>query len=302
MTTAALESTALGRRYGRHWALRDCTLRLPEGRIVGLVGPNGAGKTTLLHLAIGLLEPTAGTIDVFGSSPRRHPREVLTRVGFVAQDHPLYRGFRVQEMLELGRRLNRTWDEAVARGRLGRLGIALSKRCGELSGGERAQVALCLALAKRPKLLLLDEPVSSLDPLARREFLQELMTAVTDSGCTVVLSSHVLADVERVCDHLVILARGRVQVASGIEELVRGHRILVGPRRERDDRVEGADVVQVTRADRQTTLIVRTNGRILDPAWEQHDIGLEEVVLAYLRNSSAGALPQPELIAAAESR
>ncbi|MBJ7608297.1 MAG: ABC transporter ATP-binding protein [Candidatus Dormibacteraeota bacterium] len=300
--TAAIESTGLGRRYGRQWALRDCTLRIPAGRIAGLVGPNGAGKTTLLHLAIGLLEPSAGSIEVFGISPRRNSKEVLAKVGFVAQDHPLYRGFRVDETLELGRRLNTTWDDDVARSRLARLGIPMSKRCGDLSGGQRAQVALCLALAKRPQLLMLDEPVSSLDPLARREFLQELMTAVADTGCTVLLSSHVLADVERVCDHLVILSNGSVQVASGIEELVSGHRLLVGPRRTGGDAVAGAEVVQATHGERESTLIVRTSGRILDPAWEQHEIGLEDLVLAYLRNTGAGTMPEPELAGAGEPR
>ncbi|MDQ6846957.1 MAG: ABC transporter ATP-binding protein [Candidatus Dormibacteraeota bacterium] len=300
MSAAAIESTALGRRYGPQWALRDCTLRIPAGRVAGLVGPNGSGKTTLLHLAIGLLKPTTGSIEVFGSSPRQEPKTVLAHVGFVAQDHPLYRGFRVDEMLELGRHLNGTWDDDIARSRLARLGIEMSKKCGALSGGQRAQVALCLALAKRPQLLMLDEPVSSLDPLARREFLQELMSAVADSGCSVLLSSHSLADVERVCDYLVILSQGSVQVASSIDELVSSHRVLVGPRRATGDRVSGAEVVQATHSERETTLIVRTHGRIVDPAWEQHDVGLEDVVLAYLRNSSAGTVPEPALAAVTE--
>jgi ABC-2 type transport system ATP-binding protein len=292
---AAIESTGLGRRYGRQWALRDCSVRIPAGRIAGLVGPNGAGKTTLLHLAVGLLEPTTGGIEVFGTSPRRNSKEVLAAVGFVAQDHPLYRGFTVGAMLEFGRHLNLTWDSDLARSRLARLGIPLAKKCGSLSGGERAQVALCLALAKRPQLLILDEPVASLDPLARREFLQELMTAVADTECTVLLSSHVLADVERICDYLVILSTGSVQVASGIEELVSGHRLLVGPRCDGGAGVAGAHVVQTVHSDRETTLIVRMDGRVLDPAWEQHDVGLEDVVLAYLRNSNARALPRPEM-------
>ena len=302
MSAASVESTGLGRRFGRQWALRECSLRIPAGRVAGLVGPNGSGKTTLLHLAIGLLKPTTGSIEVFGSSPREEAKQVLAHVGFVAQDHPLYRGFRVDEMLELGRHLNSTWEDDIARRRLARLGIEMSKKCSALSGGQRAQVALCLALAKRPQLLMLDEPVSSLDPLARREFLQELMSAVADSGCSVLLSSHSLADVERVCDYLVILSRGTVQVASGIDELVSGHRVLVGPRRATGDRVGGAEVVQATHSQRETTLIVRTNGRFLDPAWEQHDVGLEDVVLAYLRNSSAGTLPEPELGAVTETR
>jgi ABC-2 type transport system ATP-binding protein len=293
--TAAIESTGLGRRYGRQWALRDCSVRIPAGRIAGLVGPNGAGKTTLLHLAVGLLQPTTGAIEVFGTSPRRNSKEVLAAVGFVAQDHPLYRNFTVGDMLEFGRHLNATWDDDLARSRLARLGIPLAKKCGGLSGGERAQVALCLALAKRPQLLILDEPVASLDPLARREFLQELMAAVIDTECTVLLSSHVVADVERICDYLVILSAGSVQVASGIEELVNGHRLLVGPRHDGCAGVAGAHVVHTAHSDRETTLIVRMDGRVLDPAWEQHDVGLEDVVLAYLRNSSARTLPRPEL-------
>jgi ABC-2 type transport system ATP-binding protein len=302
VTAAAIESTGLGRRYGRQWALRDCSIRIPAGRIAGLVGPNGAGKTTFLQLAVGLLQPTTGAIEVFGTSPRSNSREVLAKVGFVAQDHPLYRGFRVDEMLEFGEHLNASWDTALAEGRLARLGINGARKCGDLSGGERAQVALCMALAKRPDLLILDEPVASLDPLARREFLQELMTAVVDTGCTVLLSSHVLADVERVCDYLVILSTGSVQVASSIDELVSGHRLLVGPRRHGGDHVAGARVVQTVQSDRETMLIVRMDGQILDPAWEQREVGLEEVVLAYLRNSSAGTLPRPEMAPAAQIR
>ncbi len=300
--TAALESTGLGRRYGRQWALRDCSLTIPAGRISGLVGPNGAGKTTLLHLAVGLLAPTAGSIEIFGHDPRREPRQVLGEIGFVAQDHPLYPGFRVDEMLAFGRHLNSTWDDDIARIRLARLGIPLAKKCGALSGGQRAQVALCLALAKRPQLLILDEPVASLDPLARQEFLQELMVAVADTGCSVLLSSHVLADVARVCDHLVILRAGRVQVSSDIDDLLEGHRTLIGPRRAGDDHIAGAEVVQVTRSDRETTLVARVNDRVLDPAWEQHPVALEELVLAYLRNGDAGAMPAPELAAAMEAR
>ena len=197
--SAILQATGLGKRYGDEWALRDCSLELPAGRVAALVGPNGAGKTTLLHLAVGLLAPTSGRIEIFGSPPRRN-RSVLERVGFVAQDTPLYPSFKVGEMLTLGRRLNRRWDGQWAEDRLRGLGIPLGKRVGALSGGQRAQVALALALAKRPELHLLDEPVASLDPLARREFLQALMDSVAETGLTVVLSSHLIADLERVCD------------------------------------------------------------------------------------------------------
>jgi len=182
--SAILQATGLGKRYGDEWALRDCSLELPAGRVAALVGPNGAGKTTLLHLAVGLLAPTSGRIEIFGSPPRRN-RSVLERVGFVAQDTPLYPSFKVGEMLTLGRRLNRRWDGQWAEDRLRGLGIPLGKRVGALSGGQRAQVALTLALAKRPNLLLLDEPVASLDPLARREFLQALTDAAAADGLRV---------------------------------------------------------------------------------------------------------------------
>jgi len=230
MSLPALETSALGKRYHSLWALRDCTLAVPAGSVTALVGPNGAGKTTLLQLAVGLSEPSEGRVLVFGASPREEPREVLPRIGFVAQDHPLYRGFRLRELLKLGAALNPRWDDELARERLGRLGLPLGRKTGTLSGGQQAQVALTLALAKRPELLLLDEPVASLDPLARREFLQSLMEAVADGGLTVVLSSHILADLERVCDHLVILSRSTVQLAGPIEEIVASHRVLTGVR------------------------------------------------------------------------
>jgi ABC-2 type transport system ATP-binding protein len=229
MNTALL-ARGLNMRYHTGWALRDCNLKIPAGRLVALVGPNGAGKTTLLHLAVGLLSPTAGEINVFGWSPQRHPLMVLSRVGFVAQDRPLYRQFTVAEMLRLGRELNPRWDQAAVEIRLRRLEISLDRRVGRLSGGQAAQVALALALGKRADLLLLDEPVANLDPLARREFLRELVDAVASDGLTTILSSHVIAELERVCDYLVILANGRVQVMGDIDDLLSAHKLLVGPR------------------------------------------------------------------------
>src|SRR5262245_41772091 len=187
--TAAVVATGLGKRYRGRWGLRDCTLEIPKGRVVALVGPNGAGKTTLLHLATGILRPSAGSVSVLGSTPGADAT-LLSRVGFVAQDVPLYRNLSVADTLEFGRRLNSRWDQSLAVERLERLGIPLRDRVGELSGGQRAQVALALALGKRPELLLLDEPLASLDPLARREFLQVLMEGVAEHGLTVVLSSH----------------------------------------------------------------------------------------------------------------
>src|SRR6185437_4255220 len=216
----ALHTAELAKRYGSTWALRHCSLAIPEGRVAALVGPNGAGKTTLLQLAVGISQPTHGRVEVFGWSPHEQPLLVLSRVGFVAQDHPLYKGFTVSEMLRLGRKLNPRWDDQIAVERLDRIEIPLSQRVGKLSGGQQAQVALALALAKRPELLLLDEPVAALDPLARVEFLQSLMDAVAAGGLTVLLSSHILADLERVCDYLVILSSARVRLAGDIEQLI----------------------------------------------------------------------------------
>jgi ABC-2 type transport system ATP-binding protein len=288
-----VETRALGKRYGSLWALRDCSLAIPAGSVAALVGPNGAGKTTLLHLVIGLSEPSTGDARVLGWSPREQPSLVLPRVGFVAQEHPLYRGFTLAEMLTLGRKLNRRWDDDVATTRLARLGIPLRQRVGKLSGGQQAQVALTLALAKRPELLVLDEPVAALDPLARREFLQSLMEAVAEEGLTVVLSSHIVAELERVCDYLVILAAGGVQLAGPIEDIVGSHRLLTGPRRDPGAVARAHAVVQESHTERQTTLLVRTNGHVADSSWRIDVVGLEEIVLAYIRQQAAGRTPVP---------
>ncbi len=295
MSGPALLATGLSKRYRRgRWALRDCTLEVPEGRVAALVGPNGAGKTTLLHLATGLLEPTAGSVRVLGADPFRD-LAVLSDLGFVAQDVPLYRGFRVAEMLAFGRHLNEPWDEAPVRDRLEGLGIPLEDRVGNLSGGQRAQVALALALAKRPRLLLLDEPLASLDPLARRDFLRILMEGVADGDSTAVLSSHLISDLERVCDYLILLSSARTQVVGDIEQLLGTHRVLTGPRKDVGHVAGVASIVQESHAERQTTLFVRTDGPILDPAWEVHEVSLEDLVLAYLGQPAASALPEPRL-------
>jgi len=296
--TAVLETTGVTKRYGGVWALRDCTLSLPPGSVGALVGPNGAGKTTLLHLAVGLTRPDSGEVRVLGRQPANNAG-LLARVGFVAQETPLFRDFTVAEMLTMGTRLNPRFDAALARHRLDRLGIPLDRRTGRLSGGQRSQVALALAVAKRPDLLLLDEPVASLDPLARREFLKALMGAVAEDGTTVLLSSHLVGDLERVCDYLIVLNGGRVQMAGAVEKLLDGHRVLVGPRREvaAGDRVAGvAEVVEASHTAKQTTLLVRTNGPIHDPVWTVTEVTLEDLVLAYLANAEAGALPGPSRI------
>src|SRR6202046_3130016 len=229
--TTVLEADQLGKQYGRRWALRDCTLTIPEGKVVGLVGPNGAGKTTLLHLAVGLLAPSAGSIMVLGGHPGDGPAQ-LAKVGFVAQDTPAYAGLSVAKHLRMGAYLNKNWDRELAESRIGQLGLDPHQKAGSLSGAQRAQLALTLAVAKRPELLLLDEPVSSLDPLARREFLQGLMEIVAKYQVSVVLSSHLLGDLERVCDYLIVLMASRVQLAGDVEDLLGSHRRLIGPRRD----------------------------------------------------------------------
>ncbi|MBE8525264.1 ABC transporter ATP-binding protein [Amycolatopsis sp. H6(2020)] len=275
----AVEAEALGKRYGRTWALRDCALEVPAGRIAALVGPNGAGKTTLLHLAVGLLKPDAGEVRVFG----REPRSALPDIGFVAQDTPLYRDFTAAELVTMGGKLNRRrWDAALARDRLAMLGIPPDKPVGKLSGGQRAQVALALALAKRPRLLLLDEPIASLDPLARREFMQTLMGAVAESETTVLLSSHLLADLERSCDHLILLCQAHVRLAGPVDELLAAHRTLAGPRAGSESIAGVAEVVRASHTERQSTLLVRRGDSPIDPLWTEHEVTLEDVVLAYL--------------------
>jgi ABC-2 type transport system ATP-binding protein len=291
---AVIETSGLGKRYQRTWALRDCTLEIPQGRVVGLVGPNGAGKTTLLGLAIGLLAPTCGTIEVLGQRPAAGPAQ-LARVGFVAQDTPVYARMTVADHLRFGAWLNPGWDDQLARRRIGQLGLDPRQRAGSLSGGQRAQLALTLAMAKRPELLLLDEPVASLDPLARREFLQSLMAAVAEHGTSVVLSSHLVGDLERVCDYLIVLIASRVQVAGELTELLASHRRLSGPRRDPRTLPAVQDVVQESHTDKQTVLLVRTDEPIHDPAWSVTPVSLEDLVLAYMSRTRETPARKPPL-------
>jgi ABC-2 type transport system ATP-binding protein len=286
--TAVLEAHGLGKRYRRLWALSDCTLEVPAGRVVGLVGPNGAGKTTLLNLAVGLLAPSSGTIEVLGGRPAAGPAQ-LAKVGYVAQDTPTYAGLTVEDHLRLGARLNPEWDDALARDRIERLGLDLDQRAGKLSGGQRAQLALTLGVAKRPELLLLDEPVASLDPLARREFLQDLMEAVAEHELSVVLSSHLVSDLERVCDYLIVLVASRVQLAGDIETLLATHHRLTGARRDPATLPADQHVLAASHTDRQTTLLVRTDSRIHDPAWTVSELSLEDLVLAYMGHAASKA-------------
>ena len=283
--SAVIAADGLGKRYRRQWALSDCTLSIPAGNVVGLVGPNGAGKTTLLNLAVGLLAPDAGTIEVLGGTPAAD-RAQLARVGFLAQDSPVYAELSVADHLKLGAHLNTDWDAGLAHGRGERLDMDPGQKAGTLSGGQRAQLALTLAIAKRPELLILDEPVASLDPLARREFLQDLMEAVAEQGLSVVLSSHLVADLERVCDYLIVLVGSRVRVAGPVEELLATHHLLSGPRRDPATLPAGQQVISASHTDRQTTLLVRTSDKVLDPAWMVSEVGLEDLVLAYMSQAA----------------
>jgi ABC-2 type transport system ATP-binding protein len=280
-----LQAQGLGKKYGRRWALSDCTLDVPAGRVVGLVGPNGAGKSTLLNLAVGLLTPTSGTIEVLGNPAGTSQR---AKVGFVAQDTPTYSRLSVADHLRLGARLNPDWDDSIAQARIARLELDPKQRAGRLSGGQRAQLALTLGVAKKPELLILDEPVASLDPLARREFLQDLMAAVAEQELSVVLSSHLVSDVERSCDYLVVLVDSRVQVSGEIDTLLATHFRLTGPRRDETTLPAAQHVITASHTDRQSTLLIRTEEPILDPAWTVSKLSLEDLVLAYMgRNVSS---------------
>ncbi|AKU14656.1 ABC transporter ATP-binding protein [Luteipulveratus mongoliensis] len=283
--STAIRTEGLGKKYRRRWALTDCTLDVPAGRVVGLVGPNGAGKSTLLNLAVGMLAPTDGSIEVLGGRPAQDAAQ-LAKVGFVAQDTPTYAGLSVADHLRMGARLNPGWDDTIARERIEHLGLDPKMKAGRLSGGQRAQLALTLGIAKRPELLILDEPVASLDPLARREFLQDLMGAVAEHGLSVVLSSHLVSDVERVCDYLIVLVDSRVRIADDMEALLASHHRLTGPRRDTSTLPADQQVISASHTDRQTTLLVRTDQPILDPSWTVSQPSLEDIVLAYLRGST----------------
>lgn len=292
----AIETRGLGKRYARTWALRECTVAIPAGRVVALVGPNGAGKTTLLQLAVGLIGPTTGKIGVLDGLAPGCP-EALDAIAFVAQDTPLYKYLSVGDTLRLVSSLTNTWDQGGARARLEALGIPPSRMVGKLSGGQQAQVALAVALARHPQLLILDEPVAELDPLARHDFMATLMEAVAEEGVSVVFSSHVLSELERVCDYLVLLSLGRVQLAGTVEELLATHRVLSGPVAEADAVARALPVVHEQRAGRQASLLVRAGHRLaVPPGWHDDPTNLEEIVLSYLRSPDMSALPGPSSV------
>jgi ABC-2 type transport system ATP-binding protein len=282
----ALRLDGLSRRFRTRWALRDCSLELPRGRVSALVGPNGAGKTTLFMLATGLLRPTSGTIDVLGADPAR--TGMPAGASFLAQDKPLYRTFRVAEVLRAAAVLNSRarWDAGYAARLVDEAGIGPEERVRELSSGQRARVALAVALGRRPELLLLDEPLSELDPLARRQVMGTVLAEVTATGMTVLMSSHVLSDIDDTCDHLVLLRHGRVRLAGAIDDLLAGHRHLTGPATNRDDLV-GATAVHTSTVGRQTIALVR--GTEAPPAFRAERPTLDDLVLAYLQAPESAA-------------
>jgi len=288
---AALEAVGLGRRYGTKWGLRDCSLTVPEGSITGLVGPNGAGKSTLLRLAAGLSRPTTGAVSIFGERVEPNSTRHLRRMGYFDQLRPLYPGLRVDETLRLGHKLNQRWDDDGALALLNDLDVPLAQRVGRLSLGQQALVALSLCIGKRPDLLLLDEPVANLDPLARRQLLETLLGTVAERGTTVFLSSHIISELEPVCDNLIILSSSTVRITGSIEGLLADHRVLVGPRG--DVRLSGADVISVRDAERQSTLLVRGRPPDLGRDWQVLQPDLDEIVLAYLSDRTSGRMFEP---------
>ncbi|HWG61621.1 MAG TPA: ABC transporter ATP-binding protein [Streptosporangiaceae bacterium] len=285
--TPAIETSGLTKAYRRVTALSNCTVSVPVGRISALVGSNGAGKTTLLRLLAGLAAPTRGRATVLGGPPREDPA-YLAEIGFLAQEIPLYRRLSAEDHIGIGAHLNPRWDGESVRERLAGLKIPLDRPAGTLSGGQRAQLALALTLAKRPRLLLLDEPLAALDPLARQDFLAALAEAAAGGDLTIVLSSHLIADIERTCDHLILLAESQVQLCGDTEALLAQHRILSGPRKDTTAIARTHAIVREDTTPRQTTLLVRLNGPVIDPAWAVDEPNLEEIVLGYMRAGQAG--------------
>jgi ABC-2 type transport system ATP-binding protein len=229
---------------------------------------------------------------VLGGRPAGSPA-ALDGIAFVAQDTPLYKTLSVADMLYVTRSLNRRFDQSYAQARLDELGIPPKRRAGKLSGGQQAQLALTLALARRPRLLVLDEPVAMLDPVARHDFMATVMTAMAADGVSVLLSSHVLSELERVAGYLILLSRGRVQLAGEVDALLDSHRLLTGPAAE-VDRYAGRPVVHAGRAEAQAHLLVQaTADDPLPPGWTARTASLEELALAYLREPGAVALHGP---------
>lgn len=288
MGAAVIQTRGLGKRYGSFWALENCNITVPEGSVSALVGPNGAGKSTLLKLLTGLSSASAGESEVLDKTPVQH-EDFLADIGYLAQEIPLYKSLNASDHIKMGKHLNKRFDEKLITDRLKELSVPLDRAVGKLSGGQRAQVALALALAKKPKLLLLDEPVAALDPLARHDFLSSLAQAVAEDNLSVVMSSHLLADLERVSDHVIVLAAGQTQLCDDIETVLDEHKLLVGPREHAKHLGEGVSIIHETHTAKQSTILVRVNGLAKLPAhWQQHEPNIEEIILAYMGQAKEG--------------
>lgn len=284
-----LEAAQLGKRHGRIWALRDCNLSIPGGSVVALVGPNGAGKSTFLHLTVGLTKPTTGYITVLNGNTAGSPT-ALDGIGFVAQDAPLYKSFSVRDTLRFCQHMNSSWDQAMAVTRLARLDIPLKRKVGKLSGGQQSQLALTVALARRPRLLILDEPAARLDPLARHDFMGSLMESVSEDGIAVILSSHVVSDLERIADYLIVINRGTVQLAGPTEQLLDDHALVTGPGASAAQYASVFKPIYTNTTKGCVSMLVHSPPGAATPSgWQSHAVGLEELVLAYLRQPPYGA-------------
>jgi ABC-2 type transport system ATP-binding protein len=284
----AIAVHGLGKKYRRGWALRDCSFRLPAGRICGLVGPNGAGKTTLLGIAGNLLEPTTGTLRVFGEAPESEGAN--RRTAFLAQEKPLFRRFTVAETLRLGRELNPGWDQKAAENIVRAGNVPMEAKIGTLSGGQRTRVAFALSFGKRPDLLLLDEPMSDLDPLVRHEMMGTLLAEAAEHGTTVLMSTHMLSELENVCDYLVVVAEGGLRLAGEVDELLGAHALLTGANVDGQLPAALSDhiVVETRTTGRQFTALVRPGpGGLIGGGWQADAPNLEELLLAYLRAPQA---------------
>ncbi|MHB1209699.1 MAG: ABC transporter ATP-binding protein [Acidimicrobiales bacterium] len=292
MITPVIETNALAKRFGRKWGLRDCTLSIPPGKVAALVGPNGAGKSTLLRMAAGLSRPTSGQIKILGGVPSAGGDSLLRRVGYLDQERPHYKGFRVDEMFRFGAGTNPTWDMTTAHAYVDQLGISLRDRVDKLSGGQQAQVALTMCLAKQPELLILDEPAAELDPVAREDLLRLLMREVAVRGTNVVLSTHALGDVGSICDYLVIMSHSTIVLADDLEFVVESHRFLSAASSNALALPEGVTVIDTQTSSREVTHLARMTLPLVDGTWQVTEPTLDEIIMAYLRLGTGSTLSQ----------
>lgn len=291
----AISASGLNVCYRRRRALIDCTLEVPEGRITAVVGINGAGKTTLLNCLVGLVRPSSGQATVLGGLAVGSA-EARQRVSFVAQDSPLYGNLTVSSMLSLTECLNRDFDHSQARRRFDQLELPENRKIGELSFGQQAQISLTLALARRPDLLIMDEPLARLDPIARKDFMRLVLSTAVNDGVSVMLSSHVVAELEPVADYLVLIHEGRVLIAEEIDTFLARHFVLTGP----VDRIPILEqyglVLGIRKAARQAKALLRNDSFTVEipDGWEREEVFLEELLLTYLGGDAMSDLQSDE--------